>query len=59
MLAVVELIEKVEEIKKNIKTWGCGTLRFRVMALSRGWGEVTNFYFLQDKYFVKNFYTIL
>ena len=31
------VIEKLEEIKKNVKTWGCG----------------------QDKYFVKNFYTIL
>ena len=31
----VRLREKVEEIKKNIKTWGCGTLRFRVMALGK------------------------
>ena len=31
----VRLIEKVEEIKKNIKTWGCGTLRFRVMTLGK------------------------
>ena len=29
----MELIEKMEEIKKNIRTWGCGTSRFRVMAL--------------------------
>ena len=35
ILAVVEPIEKVEEIKKNIRTWGCGTSLFRVMALSR------------------------
>ena len=27
ILAVVELIEKLEEIKKNIRTWGCGTSR--------------------------------
>ena len=32
-LEVVELIEKLEEIKKNIKTWGCEASRFRVMAL--------------------------
>ena len=50
------LIEKVEEIKKNIKTWVCGTSRFQVMSLGKG---VTNFYFLLDKYFVKNSYTIL
>ena len=25
--------EKMEEIKKNIRTWGCGASRFRVMAL--------------------------
>ena len=25
ILAVVELIEKLEEIKKNIRTWVCGT----------------------------------
>ena len=55
-LEIVELIEKVKEIKKNIRTLGWGTSRFRVMTLSR---EVTNFYFLQDQYFVKNFYTIL
>ena len=29
------MIEKVEEIKKNIKTWGCGTSRFQVMALGK------------------------
>ena len=38
ILAVVELIEKVEKIKKNIRTWGCGTLRCRVMVLSTGGG---------------------
>ena len=32
-LEIVELIEKLEKIKKNIRTWGCGTSRFRVMAL--------------------------
>ena len=32
----MELIEKVEESKNNIKTWGCGASRFRVMALGRG-----------------------
>ena len=36
ILSVVELIEKVEEIKKNIRTWGCGNSRFQVMALWRG-----------------------
>ena len=35
-----ELIEKVEEIEKNIRTWGCGTSHFRDMALWRRWGEV-------------------
>ena len=35
---VGELIEKVEEIKKNIRTWGCGASRFGVMALSKGGG---------------------
>ena len=30
---IVELIEKLEEIKKNIRTWGCGTSRFQVMVL--------------------------
>ena len=33
ILVVAELIEKVEEINKNIRTWGCGTSRFRVTAL--------------------------
>ena len=33
MLAVAELIEKVEEINKNIRAWGCEASRFRVMAL--------------------------
>ena len=33
ILAVVELIEKLEEIKKNIRTWVCGTW---VMALLKG-----------------------
>ena len=33
ILAVAELIEKVEEIKTNTRTWGCGISRFRVMAL--------------------------
>ena len=55
-LEIVEVIEKLEEIKKNIRTWDCGNSRFRVMAL---WREVTHFYFLQNKYFVENFYTIL
>ena len=32
-LKIMELIEKLEEIKKNIKTWGCGTSLFQVMAL--------------------------
>ena len=36
ILAAVELIEKMEEIKKNIRTWGCGASRFQVMALRRG-----------------------
>ena len=53
---IVELTEKLKEIKINIRTWGCGTSRFRVMELWRG---VTHFYFLQDKYFLKNLYTIL
>ena len=38
ILVVGELIEKVEEIKKNIRTWGCGASRFGVMALSKGGG---------------------
>ena len=42
ILAIAELIERVEEIKKNIRTWGCGTSRFRVKAL---WRRITNFYF--------------
>ena len=25
ILAAIELIEKMEEIKKNIRTWDCGT----------------------------------
>ena len=33
ILAVAEPIEKVEEIKKNIRTWGCENSRFRVKAL--------------------------
>ena len=33
ILAVAELIEKVEEIEKNIRTWGCGTSRFPVKVL--------------------------
>ena len=32
-LEIVELIEKLEKIKKNIRTWGYGTSRFRVMVL--------------------------
>ena len=36
ILAIVELVDKVEEIKKNIRTWGCGTSRFPAMELSRG-----------------------
>ena len=28
ILATVKLIEKVEEIKKNIRTWGCRTSCF-------------------------------
>ena len=28
ILALAELIEKMEQIKKNIRTWGCGTSRF-------------------------------
>ena len=54
-LEIVELIEKLKKFKKNVRTWGCGNSRFRNMALWRG---VTHFYFLQDKYFAKNFYTI-
>ena len=38
ILAVAELIEKVEEIKTNTRTWGCGISRFRVMALWSGRG---------------------
>ena len=56
ILAVAELIEEVEEIKKNMRTCGCGTSRFQVIALWRG---VTNLYFLQDKYLVRNFYFTL
>ena len=33
ILAVAELVQRVEEIKKNIRTWACGTSRFRVKAL--------------------------
>ena len=33
ILVVVELVEKAEEIKKNIRPWGCGNSRFPVMAL--------------------------
>ena len=36
LLAIVELVEKEEEIRKNIRTWGCGTSHFPAMALSRG-----------------------
>ena len=32
-LEIVELTEKLEEIKKNIRTWGCRNSRFRIMAL--------------------------
>ena len=39
ILATVKLIEKVEEIKKNIRTWGCRTSCFWVMALWRRGGE--------------------
>ena len=53
---IVELIEKLEKIKKNVRTWGWETACFRVMVLWRG---VTHFCFLLDKYFAKNFYTIL
>ena len=49
-LKIVELMEKPEEINKNIRTYGCGTSRFRLMALWRG---VTHLYSLRDKYFVK------
>ena len=34
--AIVELVEKEEEIRKNIRTWGCWTSHFPAMALSRG-----------------------
>ena len=43
-LEIVELIEKLEGIKKNIRPWGCENSRFRVMAF---------FYFLQNKHLVK------
>ena len=36
LLAIAELAEKEEEIRKNIRTWGCGTSHFPAMALSRG-----------------------
>ena len=47
---IVELIEKLEKIKKNVRTWGWETACFRVMVLWRG---VTHFCFLLDKYFAK------
>ena len=31
ILAAIELIEKMEEIKKNIRTWDCGTSRYRAL----------------------------
>ena len=56
----------MEEIKENITTWVCGTSRFGVdwHFEGRGWGwggggGFTNFYSLQDKHFVKDFYSIL
>ena len=33
ILAAVELIVKMKQIKKNTRTLGCGTSRFRVIAL--------------------------
>ena len=32
-LEIVKLIEKLEKIKKNMRTWGCETSRFQVMGL--------------------------
>ena len=48
ILVVGKLIDKVEEINKNIRTWGCGTSHFEA--------GVTNFYFLQEKYFANFFF---
>ena len=39
ILAAVKLIVKKEEIKKNIRTWGCRTSCFWVMALWRRVGK--------------------
>ena len=33
---MVELIEKLEKIKKNIRTWGCGTSRFQLWHFKEG-----------------------
>ena len=50
-LVVAKLIDKMEEINKNIRTWGCGTSHFKA--------GLTNFYFLQEKYFLKKIFPIL
>ena len=38
ILAAIELIEKMEEIKKNIRTWDCGTSRYG--ALQEGASQI-------------------
>ena len=38
ILAAIELIEKMEEIKKNIRTWDCGTSRYG--ALKEGASQI-------------------
>ena len=41
ILAAIELIEKMEGIKKNIRTWDCGTSRYGALKDGGGGGEVT------------------
>ena len=38
ILAAIELIEKMEEIKKNIRTWDCGTSRYGALKEGGGGG---------------------
>ena len=47
LLEIVEVIEKLEEIKKNIRTWDCGNMRHN----SALWREVTHFFFSAEQIF--------
>ena len=49
--AIVELVEKEEEIRKNIRTWGCWTSHFQLWRFQGEWGGGHKFLFSSGQIF--------